>query len=102
MGNKCNQKSARKRIQTSKLVDRLFLSSSKTKAGKGSRRVTRDVLKNSSRSPMMDPTSYPTLKFGSFNVRGLDTEAFWYIEELVTDRGFDVRVDFNKLYEKLF
>ena len=50
----------------------------------------------------MDPPSYPTLKFGSFNVRGLDTEAFWYIEELVTDRGFDVRVDFNKLYEKLF
>jgi hypothetical protein len=32
----------------------------------------------------------PTIKFGSFNVNGLDTEAAWAIEELLKQRCFDV------------
>ena len=31
-----------------------------------------------------------TLKFGSFNVNGLDVEAAWAVEKLLKDRGFDV------------
>ena len=30
------------------------------------------------------------LKFGSFNVNGLDVEAAWAVEKLLKDRGFDV------------
>ena len=106
MGNKCNKKTARKRIQTSKLVDRLFLESSRTKAGKGSRRATRDVLKIQMRKPTNEASSCPTLKFGSFNVRGLDTEGFWCIEELIEKRDFDVRkinlLKPKSLYLKIF
>ena len=32
----------------------------------------------------------PKLKFGSFNVNGLDIEAAWAVEQLLTKRGFDV------------
>ena len=30
------------------------------------------------------------LKFGSFNINGLDVEAAWAIDKLVKERGFDV------------
>jgi hypothetical protein len=39
----------------------------------------------------------PTIKFGSFNVNGLDTEAAWAIEELLKQQCFDVSFT-NKNY----
>ena len=85
-------KAANKRIQTSKLIDRLFLSSSRTKAGVGSRKATRDELKRRKPEQPKEASNNSSLKFGSFNVRGLDTEAFWFIEELINTRDFDVRI----------
>ena len=32
----------------------------------------------------------PKLKFGSFNVNGLDIEASWAVEQLLMTKGFDV------------
>ena len=32
-----------------------------------------------------------TLKFGSFNINGMDLETSWAVEELLRTRGFDVR-----------
>ena len=31
-----------------------------------------------------------TLKFGSFNVNGLDIEASWAVQQLLMTKGFDV------------
>ena len=31
------------------------------------------------------------IRFGSFNVNGLDLEVGWAIEQLLSNRGFDVR-----------
>ena len=36
------------------------------------------------------PSTKETLKFGSFNVNGLDIEARWAVEQLINTRGFDV------------
>ena len=51
---------------------------------------TRNVIKQKEAGPINSP-SHPDLKIGSFNVRGLDQETFWYVEQLVQDRDFDVR-----------
>jgi hypothetical protein len=37
-------------------------------------------------------TPSTTIKFGSFNVNGLDLEAAWAVEELLKKRGFDVKI----------
>ena len=42
-------------------------------------------------SPSITPVP-DTLKFGSFNVNGLDVEAAWAVEKLLKDRGFDVTI----------
>ena len=36
--------------------------------------------------------SVSTIKFGSFNINGLDFESSWAVEELLKSRGFDVGV----------
>ena len=92
MGKRHHAKAANKRIQTSKLIDRLFLSSSRAKTRVGSRKATRDELKRAKPEQSRAASTNSSLKFGSFNVRGLDTEAFWFIEELINTRDFDVRI----------
>ena len=42
------------------------------------------------------PANQQTLKFGSFNVNGLDLEAGWAVEQLLTKRGFDVSIILSK------
>ena len=42
-----------------------------------------------------DPDPTESLKFGSFNVNGLDLEAAWAVENILKNRGFDV----IKIYE---
>ena len=41
------------------------------------------------------PVTKETLKFGSFNVNGLDIEARWAVEQLLDTRGFDVSRDYH-------
>ena len=36
------------------------------------------------------PAQVASLKFGSFNVRGLDLESAWEIQNIIQSRGFDV------------
>ena len=78
----------KRRIQTNKLVDRLFYDP--TQGQKKGRKEVRNVIKQKEAGPINSP-SHPDLKIGSFNVRGLDQETFWYVEQLVQDRDFDVR-----------
>ena len=41
--------------------------------------------------PVPTPTTpTPLLKFGAFNVNGLDLEAGWAVGQLLTTRNFDV------------
>ena len=41
------------------------------------------------------PATKETLKFGSFNVNGLDIEASWAVEQLLDTRSFDVSRDYH-------
>ena len=45
------------------------------------------------------PVTKETLKFGSFNVNGLDIEARWAVEQLLDTRGFDVSRDYHTNYD---
>ena len=38
------------------------------------------------------PINSQTLKFGTFNINGLNLEAGWAVEKLITNRGFDVSI----------
>ena len=37
------------------------------------------------------PQSKARVKFGSFNVNGLDIEVAWAVQQILLSRGFDVR-----------
>ena len=79
----------RHKIQTTKIMDRLTYSPKKHKQ----RRVKdmRERLQSKAPPPASKPLPPPTkLKFGSFNVNGLDLEACWAVQELLDKRGFDV------------
>ena len=74
--------------RTNKLLDRLTYSPNKHKQKK-----TRELRKKLQEKALPVPLpSAPTktLKFGSFNVNGLDIESSWAVEQLLERRGYDV------------
>ena len=76
--------------RTSKIIDRLTYSPKKHKNKK--LREMRKKLQTMN-CPQNDiPVTKETLKFGSFNVNGLDIEARWAVEQLVNTKGFDVSI----------
>ena len=85
-----NRRRDRPRKPPSKMiVERLTYDPSKHKQHKT--RALRQKLQDNppaQNSPLPPPT---LLKFGSFNVNGLDVEAAWAVEQLLHGRGFDVR-----------
>ena len=72
-----------------KIVDRLTYNPSKHKQRKT--RALRQELRNNPPTENIPPAQQISLKFGSFNVNGLDVEAAWAVEQLLCGRGFDVR-----------
>ena len=87
---KWREDSAAKRVKmrSAKLMDRLTFSPNKHKQ-KVTRKMRQDLQKKkiSAARPALPKT---TIKFGSFNVNGLDLETSWAVEELLKEHGFDV------------
>ena len=84
---------ARKKIPSRKIVTRIAYCPNTHK-----RKTQRQNLQKS--APSRKPEAVPQsthLKFGSFNVNGLDLEANWAVEELLNKRKFDVSI---KKYHK--
>ena len=76
------------KVQTAKLLDRLTYCPNKHK-----QKFTRNLRQKLQRKlAIKEKTPEPSssLKFGSFNVNGLDLEASWAVEQLIFTRGFDV------------
>ena len=77
-------------VRTNKIVDRLTFNPKKHKqkfVKKLRQKLSLRVApKKSSPSPIT------SLKFGSINVNGLDLEATWAVEQLLTIHKFDVRI----------
>ena len=89
------QGKARHKIQTAKLMDRLTFCPSKHK--QKSIRHQRNLLQAKSLQKTKPPAPPPThIKFGSFNINGLDLEANWAVHELLEKRGFDVSPNCQK------
>ena len=42
--------------------------------------------------PDPEPSPVSSLKFGSININGLDLEASWAVDQLLKNRGYDVRI----------
>ena len=95
-----NQRQSGKRQHqnsTNKVVDRLAYSPNKQKhkSAKAMRNRIQDKV-----IPPPKPTIAPTaLKFGSFNVNGLDLEAGWAVQQLLSKRGYDVSNHFKSVNE---
>ena len=86
VNNDRNHRHGKKR--TSKIIDRLTYSPKKHKNKK--RREMTEKLQAMVRPKDNIPVIKETLKFGSFNVNGLDIEARWAVEQIINTRGFDV------------
>ena len=74
--------------QTNKILDRITFNPQKHK-----QKVTKSLRKKLQQKNLPipnQPQSSTTLKFGSFNINGLDLEASWAVEQILKKRGFDV------------
>ena len=74
---------------TRKIVDRITYNPKKHKNKKT--RELRQKLQQKSLQSNVPKESSTTLKFGSLNVNGLGLEAGWAVEQLLENKGFDVR-----------
>ena len=83
---------ARQKMQTTKIMDRLTFCPSKHK--QKCIRHQRKLLQLQPLQKTIPASSTPThLKFGSFNINGLDLETNWAVKELLEKRGFDVSLN---------
>ena len=80
--------------RTNKIVDRLGYAPAKHK--RKERRKMIQKLQARVMTPIVEPEPKNFLKFGSFNINGMDLEVNWAINQLISDRGFDV----SDLYHK--
>ena len=77
-----------KKTNTNKIVGRLTYSPQKHKQ-QYTRRLRKD-LQSKTHTPSAPATPPVTIKFGSININGLDMEAGWAIEQLITKKKLDV------------
>ena len=76
------------KTKSKKIVDRLTYNPLKHKHS-----VTKTLQANLQKKKITEMKQIipsPKIKFSSFNVNGLDIEAAWAVEQLLTKRGFDV------------
>ena len=78
----------RAKAQTNKIVSKLTYSPAKHK-NKVVKHMRMRLQQKTIRVPD-PPQPKTTLKFGSFNVNGLDLEVGWAVQQLIMKRGFDV------------
>ena len=78
----------RSKAQTNKIVSKLTYSPAKHK-NKKLREMRLKLQKKTIQEPRL-PRPTTKLKFGSFNVNGLDLEVGWTVQQLLQKRGFDV------------
>ena len=80
----------RPKAQTNKLVSRITYNPPKHKNLKVRQMREKLQQREAIKEP---PISHPKthVKFGSFNVNGLDMEVGWAVQQLLQTRGFDVR-----------
>ena len=84
-------KSRQRKLQTNKVVDRITFNP-KIHKQKIRRKMREELQLRKDKEPQIMKPPSPSIKFGSFNINGLDMETSWAVEELVKKHGFDVIV----------
>ena len=90
--NNLKQKNAHKQ-STNKILDRITFNPQKHKHKV--KKKLRQELQDKTILPTLTRAPPTTLKFGSLNINGLDLEAAWAVEQLLTNKGLDVSVQTN-------
>ena len=80
-----------RKIKTNKIIDRLTYCPNKHKQ-KFTKKLRQKLQEKNPPPPLVENPCPTTLKFGSFNVNGLDLEASWAVENLLKQRSFDVSI----------
>ena len=83
------QKLRQAKKRTTRIIDRITYSPNKHK-NREKRERRKKLLKKVQPDIMQSEPIKPTIKFGSFNVNGLDLEAEWAINQILISRNFDV------------
>jgi hypothetical protein len=78
-----------KKPNTAKIIDRLTYSPQKHKQ-KFTSKLRAHLQSQAHTVTVPDAPPPQSIKFGSININGLDLEANWAIEELITKKKFDV------------
>ena len=84
------QSKLRFKKRTGRIIDRLTYCPAKHKQ-KFTNHLRKKLQTRSHAVPDPDPAPVSTLKFGSININGLDLEASWAVNQLILNRGYDVR-----------
>ena len=87
-----NWYSQHRKTDSRKIVGRLTYNPLKHK-----QKVTKELREKLQKKPTNTKNPVvpsPRLKFGSFNVNGLDVEGAWAIEQLLKRKGFDVSIKY--------
>ena len=85
-----------RKADTKKIVDKITYSPQKHKQ-KVTRALRQKLQNRKTPTTTTAPPPPPKLKFGSFNVNGLDTEAAWAIDQLLKKRNFDVSINIRNI-----
>ena len=77
--------------RTGRLIDRLTYCPAKHKQ-KYTKKLREKLQARTLNVPDPVPSPESSLKFGSININGLDLEASWAVDQLIQNRGYDVRI----------
>ena len=97
--NRSYVKNRSQKIKTNKIISRLTYCPNKHKQ-KFTKNLRHQLQQKVPPLPPSAKSPPTTLKFGSFNVNGLDLEASRAVDELLNQRGFDVRKPYTNISEK--
>ena len=96
MGRNSRYAAKRQRIKTSKLIDKITFNPSIHK--QKNRRKLREELQRRSFKPHVQPIDIPEMRFGSFNVKGVDLETSDALQSLILAKDFDVGSTFINIF----
>ena len=83
--------------RTGRLIDRLTYCPAQHKR-KYTKKLREKLQARRPTVPDPEPSQASSLKFGSININGLDLEASWAVDQLISNRGYDVGIAETALF----
>ena len=100
MGRNSRHAAKRQRLRTNKIIDKITYNPSKHK--QKDRRKLRAALQSRIARPDDEAIDTPFMRFGSFNVKGVDVETGEALKDLLLDKDLDVNYNYSHTYNLHF